>query len=478
MNSTAGSPSPLPSRRQFLQTSGRFAAASALAGVVLPHVHAAERNTIQLALIGCGGRGAGAVANAMSAGGLVLGDLSGRQAAPGEQPLGPVKLVAMADIRPDRLNGTHTTLKETLGAAVDVPPERRFLGFDAYRKAIDCLRPGDVALLTTFSSFRAQHFEYAVERGVNVFMEKTFGPDPGSIQRLLRASEKAEQKNLKVGCGLMCRHSSARQAMINQIRDGRIGDILNIRAYRMDPGYFLPPFARNQNELLWQLSPGHPYQFMWSSGGIFLELMIHQMDEVFWLKDGWPVAAHGVGGRFAGSTDASQNLDSYSVEYTFADGSKLFFYGRCMEGCNDAFASYAHGSKGLAVISSNSHWPSSARIYKSQKMTNADIAWRAPKEGPELDPYQVEWQDLVDAIRNNTPYNEVKRSVQASLTCVLGRKAAHTGQKITYDEIWNGTEELAPNVENLTADGPAPVMPDADGRYPVPQPGLKKNTEY
>ena len=144
MNSTAGSPSPQPSRRQFLQTSGRLAAASALAGVVLPHVHAAERNTIQLALVGCGGRGSGAVANAMSAGGLVLGDLSGRQAAPGEQPLGPVKLVAMADIRPDRLNGTHATLKETLGAAVDVPPERRFLGFDAYRKAIDCLRPGDV----------------------------------------------------------------------------------------------------------------------------------------------------------------------------------------------------------------------------------------------------------------------------------------------------------------------------------------------
>jgi predicted dehydrogenase len=468
MNSTAGSPSPLPSRRQFLQASGRFAAASALAGVVLPHVHAAERNTIQLALIGCGGRGAGAVANAMSAGGLVLGDLSGRQAAPGEQPLGPVKLVAMADIRPDRLNGTHTTLKETLGAAVDVPPERRFLGFDAYRKAIDCLRPGDVALLTTFSSFRAQHFEYAVERGVNVFMEKTFGPDPGSIQRLLRASEKAEQKNLKVGCGLMCRHSSARQAMINQIRDGRIGDILNIRAYRMDPGYFLPPFARNQNELLWQLSPGHPYQFMWSSGGIFLELMIHQMDEVFWLKDGWPVAAHGVGGRFAGSTDASQNLDSYSVEYTFADGSKGMVTGRYIPGCHSEFATYVHGTKAAGKFSGDIH-ASDGVIYKDQHTERNNVAWRPAKET--INPWQAEWDVLLDAIRNNKPHNEVKRAAYSNLGAMMGRAAVHMGRIITWDEISRSQFRFCPDADQLTENSPAPVQADAQGRYPAPLPG-------
>ena len=276
------------SRRSFIRTTGRFAAASALAGVALPHVHAAGPNTIQLALIGSGGRGSGAVANAMSSGGLVLGDTSGRQASPGEVSINPVKLVAMADLRQDRLDEKHAVLKQTLGDRVDVPPERRFLGFDAYRHAIDCLRPGDVALLTTFSPFRAQHLEYAVEKGVNVFMEKTFAPDPGGIHRLLKAGEAAEKKGLKIACGLMCRHSSARQAMIEKIRAGALGDVQMLRAYRMDSGYFMPPFSKNENELLWQLSPGHPYQFMWASGGTLIELMIHQIDECFWVKDAWP----------------------------------------------------------------------------------------------------------------------------------------------------------------------------------------------
>ncbi len=468
MNSLSGALRPLPSRRQFLRTSGRMAAASALAGVVLPHVHAAERNTIQLALIGCGGRGAGAVANAMSAGGLVLGDRSGRQAAPGEQPLGPVKLVAMADLRPDRLSGTHDSLREALGAAVDVPPERRFLGFDAYRRAIDCLRPGDVALLTTFSSFRAQHFEYAVGRGVNVFMEKTFGPDPGSIRRLLQANELAERKGLKVGCGLMCRHSSARQAMIAQIRDGRLGDLLNLRAYRMDSGYFMPPFARDQNELLWQLSPGHPYQFMWSSGGIFIELMIHQMDEMFWLKDGWPVAAHGVGGRFAGSSDASQNLDSYSVEFTFADGSKGSVTGRYIPGCKSDFATYVHGTRAAAKFSGDIHAPD-CLIYKDQHTGRNNVAWRPARET--VNPWQAEWDVLLDAIRNNRPHNEVKRAAHSNLGAMMGRAAVHMGREITWEEISNSPFRFFPGSDGLTESSPAPVQADAQGRYPAPVPG-------
>jgi predicted dehydrogenase len=312
----------LASRRDFIKTTGQIAAASALAGVALPYVHAAEDNIIHLALIGCGGRGSGAVANAMSAGGLVLGDDAGTKRAAGTGAGGPIQLIAMADLRPDRLTQSHRALSEALGERINVPPERRFLGFDAYRHAIDCLRPGDVAMLTTHAAFRAPHLEYAVEKGVNVFMEKDFAADPAGIKRILRAGEAAEKKNLKIAAGLMARHSSARQALIQKIRDGAMGEVQLIRAYRMDPGYFMAPFARGENELLWQLSPGHPYQFLWSSGGIFIELMIHQIDECFWIKDSWPVSAHGVGGRFAGSTDASQNLDSYSIEYTFADGTK------------------------------------------------------------------------------------------------------------------------------------------------------------
>ena len=246
------------SRREFIKSTGRFAAASALAGVVLPHVHAAEDNTIRLALIGCGGRGSGAVANAMSAGGLVLGDDGGTKRAAGSGAGGPIKLVAMADLRRDKLDASYNALTQQLSDWIDVPPERRFLGFDAYRKAIDCLRPGDVAMLTTHAAFRAPHLEYAVQKGVNVFMEKDFAADPGGIKRMLRAGEAAEKKNLKIGAGLMARHSSARQALIQKIRDGAMGDIQLIRAYRMDSGYQMGPFPKGQNELLWQLSPGHP----------------------------------------------------------------------------------------------------------------------------------------------------------------------------------------------------------------------------
>jgi len=146
------------------------------------HVHAAEDNTIRLALIGCGGRGNGAVANAMSAGGLVLGDAAGTERAAGTGAGGPIKLIAMADLRQDRLNQSHAALREALGDRIDAPPERRFLGFDGYRHAIDCLRPGDVAMLTTHAAFRAPHLEYAVEKGVNVFMEKDFGGGPGRHQ--------------------------------------------------------------------------------------------------------------------------------------------------------------------------------------------------------------------------------------------------------------------------------------------------------
>ena len=216
----------------------------------MPHVHAAGNETIQLALIGCGGRGTGAVANAMSAGGLVLGDNTGRQASPGELSTSQVKLVAMADLRQDRLDGQHATFKRTLGDRVDVPPERRFLGFDAYRHAIDCLKPGDVAMLTTHAAFRAPHLEYAVQKGVNVFMEKDFAPDPGGIKRLLKAAEVAQKKNLKIACGLMCRHSSARKAMIEKVREGALGEVMMVRAYRMDSGYFMAPLPKNQIELL------------------------------------------------------------------------------------------------------------------------------------------------------------------------------------------------------------------------------------
>ena len=163
-------------RREFLKQTARIAAATTLAAAATPRVHAGEENTIRLALIGSGNRGSGAVGDALTA------------------TDGPVKLVAMADVFQNRLDGSHTALSKQFGKQIDVPKERQFIGFDAYRKAIDCLRPGDVALLTTHAGFRATHLEYAVAKGINVFMEKTFAPDPGGIQRVLRAARRPRRR--------------------------------------------------------------------------------------------------------------------------------------------------------------------------------------------------------------------------------------------------------------------------------------------
>lgn len=455
-------------RRDFLRATTGLAAVSTLAGISIPRVHAGEDNTIRLALIGCGGRGCGAVANAMAAGGLVMDNTYRAAGEENAASAGPVKLVAMADLLPSRLDQSHQALTRLLDDKIDVPKERRFQGFDAYRKAIDCLRPGDVAMLTTHAAFRAPHLEYAVEKGVNVFMEKDFAADPGGVQQILRAAEAAEKKNLKIAAGLMARHSSARQALIEKIRDGAMGEIHLIRAYRMDPGYGMGPFPRSQNELLWQLQPGHPYQFLWSSGGIFIELMIHQIDECFWIKDSYPVSAHGVGGRFAGSTDCSQNLDSYAIEYTFADGTKAQVTGRYIPKCFNDFVTYVHGTKCAAQFSGNIHAPTS-QIYKDQRTTSDNVAWKPPKE--RVNPWQAEWNVFLAAIRNNRPHNEARRAALSNLGAIMGRAAVHTGKLITWEQAMASKFQFCDHVAKLTADSPAPVRANAEGRYPAPVPG-------
>jgi len=437
-----------PSRREFLASTGRVAGASALAGVAIPRVHAGENNTIQLAIIGCGGRGSGAVGNALSA------------------PGGPVKLIAMADLFEDRLKGSHKALSEQFGEKIDVPPDRRFIGFDAYRKAIDCLRPGDVALCTTHAAFRPTHVAYAVEKGVHVFMEKNFAPDPAGAHQILKAAEAAEKKNLKIAAGVMCRHSSARQALIQRIRDGAMGQILLVRAYRMDGGGPMGPFPKGENELLWQIR--RAYQFNWASAGLFLELMIHQIDECCWIKDAWPVAAHGVGGRIANSRDCSQMLDSYAVEYTFADGSKAMVTGRYLPNCYNEFATFVHGTKCAAQFSGNIHAPT-VHTYKDQRIAADNIDWKPEPE--RVNPWQAEWNVLLDAIRNDRPHNEAKRAAYATFAGIMGRAAVHSGKVITWDEVMASKFAFCPNVAALTKDSPAPVQADKDGRYPPPVPG-------
>ncbi len=454
-------PKPGATRRDFLKATGQVAAASALAGVAIPSVHAGEDNTIRVALIGCGGRGSGAAIDGLSVQG------------------GPIKLIAMADVFKDRLDASLDAIQKEKPDQVDVPDDRKHIGFDAYKRAMDALKPGDVAILTTPPAFRWVHFAHAIAKGLNVFMEKPITVDGPSTRKMLALGEAATQRNLKVGVGLMCRHCEARGELFKRIQDGAIGDIILLRAYRQSApvgNALVEPRPEGISELMYQIQRFHG--FLWASGGCYSDFLIHNIDESCWMKDAWPVKASGTGARTYRDNYIDQNFDTYSVEHTFADGAKFFLEGRIIEGCKNEFASYAHGTKGSAIISTSSHAPSKCRIYKAQDMTKkADVVWAAPQ--PEPNPYQLEWNHLIAAIRDDKPYNEVKRGAEASLVTAMGRMAAHTGQVVTFDDMLACTHEFAPDVDKLVIDGPAPLQVNpATGRYPWPEPGIKVDREY
>ncbi|MCA9093810.1 MAG: twin-arginine translocation signal domain-containing protein [Planctomycetaceae bacterium] len=447
------------SRRDLLKGTGMAVSATALAGSLAPHLYAAEDNTIRVALIGCGGRGTGAASQSLST------------------TSGPIKLVAMADVFPEKLSDSHARLQEAFKDQVDVPPDRRHVGFDAYKLAMDALRPGDVAIMATPPAFRWVHFTYAIEKGLNCFMEKPVTVDGPSSRRMFALGEESVKKNLKVGIGLMCRHCAARGELFDRIQGGEIGDITLLRAYRNagPTGHaFTLPKPEEENELMYQIKRFHA--FLWASGGAYSDFLIHNIDECCWMKDAWPVEAKAIGGRHYRGEFIDQNFDAYGVEYTFADGAKLHLEGRYMEGCHNEFASYAHGTKGCAVISTASHTPAKPRTYKGQAFRKEDLIWAW--EGEEPNPYQLEWDHLIEAIRNDKPYNEVKRGVEASLVTVMGRIASHTGKVVTYDDALNHEHELGPDIDKLVLNGPAPIQAGPDGKYPIPLPGLNGNREF
>ncbi|MCO8122963.1 Gfo/Idh/MocA family oxidoreductase [Stieleria sp. TO1_6] len=451
-----------PTRRQFLKTTTHAAAAATtLAAAAGQTVHAAEDNLIRVGLVGCGGRGTGAALNALSV------------------DNGPIQLVALADVFENKIKSTHASLSthKQVGSKVDVPEERRFVGFDAYKQVMDALEPGDVVILTTPAAFRWVQYSYAIERGLNVFMEKPVTIDAPTSVRMLGINKAAVAKNLKVAVGLMCRHCVARQELFDRIQNGEIGDLMMLRAYRMSGqtgSAAAPPNPGDLSDLMYQIK--HFHGFLWLSGGAVSDFLIHNIDESCWMKNAWPVSAIACGGRHYRGEDVDQNFDVYSIEYTFDDGAKLFVDGRTMPGCKREFASFAHGTKGTAVISTASHTPAKSRIYSGQNFDKDNLVWEYPQ--PEPNPYQLEWDDLITAIRNDTPYNEVERGVMASAVTSMGRMAAHTGQEITLDEFMKHTHEFAPGVADLTQDSESPLQPKPDGTYSVPMPGLVKNREY
>ena len=437
-------------RREFLKQSGSVAASAALLASLPKNVFASEDDTIRLALIGCGGRGAGAVRDALSV-----------------PHSGPVKLWAMADLFEDRIRKRHEPLKKKFGQKVDVSSERKFTGFDAYKHAIGTLRPGDIAMCTTRAYIRPLHVEYAVSKGINVFMEKPFASDPGGLHRILRTAEAAQKNGVKIAAGLQCRHSPARQALIERVRNGDLGDVSFIRANRLTGSRWLAPQGEKALRLIEHLNFGRIH-LLWIGSGHMVDNLIHQIDECCWIKDAWPVSCVAMGGREALSTDCGQNLDIYSMEYTFADGTKAFCGFRRQNAARTEFATFIHGTKRAAQFSGQTH-AATVHLFNDPRISRSNIAW-TPRDD-EFSPWQYEWNHLIESIRTDRPHNEARRAAYADLTSLMGRAASHTGQEVTWDDMMKSRFQFCDYLDNLEFNSPVPVRPDEAGQFPIPRPG-------
>lgn len=435
------------SRREFLKTSGTAITGAALLSAISARSYAAEDNTIKVALVGCGGRGTGAAANALST-------------------KGPTKLWAMADVFDNRLQSSHQALSKQFEGQVEVSQDRQFLGMDGYKKAIDAIGPGGVVLLATPPAFRPLHVEYAVAQGCHVFMEKSFGVDAPGVRRILKAGEEAAKKNVKIAGGLMSRHYAPLAEAVKQIHDGVIGEVITCWAYREHEPVGFSPRAAGMNELAHQIR--NYSNFTWLNGSFLLDWLIHNIDVCCWVKDAWPVSAQGQGGRQV-RTEPDQLFDHYAVEYTYPDGTRMLAQGRHLTGCWGFFGDVIHGATGSAILGEGQTQP---RIYKGHSQTPENLIWQY--KGPAFNHYQYEHDLLFEAIRQDKSYNEAERCAKAAMAGILGRMACESGQMITWDEAMASNVELAPGLDQFTMESNPPVMPDAQGRYPVAMPGVTK----
>lgn len=444
----------MKTRREFLKKTSAVAVGATMFSAIssIPAVHAAEDNTLRVALVGCGGRGTGAGIDAMAAANTIQ--------------LGPAKIVALADVFENRLRNTAQTYEDQIPEQFDCPEERRFVGFDAYRHALDTLRPGDVALFATPPVFRPMHVEYAIGKGIHVFMEKSFAVDPVGVRRMLKNGQNASGKNLKVSGGLMSRHSIPLQQCIQQIHDGLIGDVTTIWAYREHGPVGFTPRADGQSELAHQIT--NYSNFTWINGSFFLDWLIHNLDVSCWTKGAWPVTAQAQGGR-AVRTDKDQLFDHYAVEFRFEDGTKLMAQGRHQANTWGFFGDVVFGTKGCAVLGEGIARP---QIFKGWKMTPENLIWE--HQGEFNQQYRTEHEVLQRAIRQDTPHNETERCCWATMTGLLGLAASESGMEESWDSLLSSEKSLA-NVDAIqTMDDPAPVQADADGNYPIAVPGITR----
>lgn len=427
-------------RRTFVKNSTLLAAAaSAFPAGVQSQSEGSEK--VRVALIGCGGRGTGAAAQALSA---------------DDQ----AEIWAMADIDQRQIDISRETLEKNVPDAkqVKVAPERQFTGLNAYEQVM-AMNDVDVVILTTPPGFRPFHFEAAVNAGKHVFMEKPVAVDAAGVRKVLEAAKAAKAKDLKVGVGFNRRHSPLHYEVISRLHDGGIGELPLIQIFncRSDVN---KRRERQSGESELEFQVRNWYYFTWLSGDFMVEQSVHEFDVVRWIKqEQFPVSCQGQGGRLVrtGPTNG-QIYDHFSVDYQFADGSLVTTQHRHIPKCWNWFGEKIIGTEGTAELS----FKANGAIRPSQ-----GSATRYKETG---NSYQLEHDALFSAIRNGTEFNEGDRGAYSTLFSIMGRMAAYTGQEIKWEDALNSEETLAFNPSNWDED--PPLFPDENLEYASFQPGM------
>jgi predicted dehydrogenase len=442
-----------PSRRDFIRKGSAMVVGGTVLGAnfglgtrlnIARAAHVAGSSEIKVALVGCGGRGNGAALQAL-------------------ETKSPVTLWALADAFPEQVESSLSVIKRSVeqGRAegkplfaeskIDVPPERQFVGLDAYQKAIDS--GADLVILATPPGFRPLHFEACVKAGKHTFVEKPVAVDAPGIRRFLAANAEAKNKNLMVAVGLQRHHDPRYQETIARIKDGEIGDVASTRVYWNGTSPWVRIRKPGQTEMEYQVM--NWYYFNWLCGDHIVEQHIHNIDVGNWLRGMHPSEANGMGGRQVRTgNEYGQIFDHHAVEYTYPDGTKMFSQCRHQDGCWVEVGEHAHGSLGSADIG-------------NARMTGKSGKWRSSAKP--IDAWHQEHHDMFAALRHGDVYNEGDNGAEATMTAILGRMATYSGKVLTWDEAIASTLDLSPAEYAFNAT--PSVVPDADGAYPIPVPG-------
>ncbi len=432
------------SRREFVKQTS-LAAGGVLAAPILSKANyfSGASDVIKIAMVGCGGRGTGAIVQALSA----------KQ---------NVQLVAMADAFRDRLDSSYKNIGEALKESgsdkrLQVKEENKFVGFDAYKKAIPL---ADVVILATPPGFRPIHFEEAIRQNKHVFMEKPVATDPAGIQKVLQVAEEAKRKKLNVVVGLQRRYQTSYRELMKRIKDGAIGDIVAAQAYWNNDGVWVNPRKPGMTEMEYQMR--NWYYFVWLCGDHITEQHIHNLDVINWALDGYPVSAQGMGGReVRKGKDFGEIFDHHYVEFQYGDGTLLNSQCRHIKGTMSKVDELIVGTKGKVFFDDARITDLKGKlIYQFDKKT-------------ENQPYQAEHDELFAAIANGQyKFWDAERGAKSTMTSILGRMATYSGQVIDWDKAINSGIDLHPSV--YAWDAKLPNMPNSEGLYAVAVPGVTK----